>query len=34
MFRDARMKGWAYKTLQSDDLKVSVITGQGKRVRY
>lgn len=32
MFRDAYMKGWAYKTLQSDDLKVSVITGQGKRV--
>lgn len=32
MFRDAHMKGWAYKTLQPDDLKVSVITGQGKRV--
>lgn len=33
MYRDAYMKGWAYKTLQSDDLKVSVITGQGKRSR-
>ncbi|XP_018566526.1 protein phosphatase 1H [Anoplophora glabripennis] len=33
MFRDAHMKGWAYKTLQPDDLKVSVITGQGKRSR-
>lgn len=34
MFRDAHMKGWAYKTLQHDDLKVSVITGQGKRVKH
>ncbi|KAF7267115.1 protein phosphatase 1H [Rhynchophorus ferrugineus] len=33
MFRDAYMKGWAYKTLQPDDLKISVITGQGKRSR-
>ncbi|KAJ8982079.1 hypothetical protein NQ317_015591 [Molorchus minor] len=32
MYRDAHMKGWAYKTLQPDDLKLSVITGQGKRV--
>jgi hypothetical protein len=32
MYRDAHMRGWAYKTLQVDDLKVSVITGQGKRV--
>lgn len=32
MFRDAYMKGWAYKTLQPEDLKVSVITGHGKRV--
>ncbi|KAJ8953268.1 hypothetical protein NQ318_015850 [Aromia moschata] len=33
MFRNAHMKGWAYKTLQPDDLKMSVITGQGKRSR-
>ncbi|XP_066247351.1 protein phosphatase 1H [Euwallacea similis] len=33
MFRDAYMKGWAYKTLQPEDLKVSVITGHGKRSR-
>ncbi|KAL1493204.1 hypothetical protein ABEB36_011303 [Hypothenemus hampei] len=33
MFRDAYMKGWAYKTLQLDDLKVSIITGHGKRSR-
>ncbi|KAH0820440.1 protein phosphatase 1H [Tenebrio molitor] len=33
MYRDAHMRGWAYKTLQVDDLKVSVITGQGKRSR-
>ncbi|XP_060537283.1 protein phosphatase 1H isoform X2 [Cylas formicarius] len=33
MFRDAYMKGWAYKTLQPEDLKMSVITGQGKRSR-
>lgn len=33
MFRDARMKGWAYKTVQDEDLKISVITGQGKRSR-
>ncbi|CAG9759798.1 unnamed protein product [Ceutorhynchus assimilis] len=33
MYRDAYMKGWAYKTLQPEDLKVSVITGHGKRSR-
>ncbi|KAK4871806.1 hypothetical protein RN001_015930 [Aquatica leii] len=33
MYRDAHMRGWAYKTLQSDDLKVPVITGHGKRSR-
>ncbi|XP_050314437.1 protein phosphatase 1H [Anthonomus grandis grandis] len=33
MFRDAYMKGWAYKTLQPEDLKMSVITGHGKRSR-
>lgn len=32
MYRDARMKGWAYKTLQHEDLKMPVITGHGKRV--
>lgn len=34
MYRDAHMKGWAYKTLQSEDLKMPVITGQGKRVSF
>lgn len=33
MYRDAHMKGWAYKTLQPEDLKIPVISGQGKRVR-
>ncbi|CAH0561949.1 unnamed protein product [Brassicogethes aeneus] len=33
MYREAHMKGWAYKTLQPDDLKISVITGSGKRSR-
>ncbi|XP_018320592.1 protein phosphatase 1H [Agrilus planipennis] len=33
MYRDAHMKGWAYKTLQTEDLKMPVITGQGKRSR-
>ncbi|KAF5289283.1 hypothetical protein FQR65_LT11904 [Abscondita terminalis] len=33
MYRDAHMRGWAYKTLQFDDLKVPVITGHGKRSR-
>lgn len=32
MYRDAHMKGWAYKTLQVEDLKMPVITGHGKRV--
>lgn len=34
MYREAHMKGWAYKTLQQNDLKISVITGQGKRVMH
>lgn len=34
MYKDAHMRGWAYKTLQSEDLKMPVITGQGKRVMY
>lgn len=32
MYRDARMRGWAYKTVQPEDLKIPVVTGQGKRV--
>lgn len=33
MYRDAHMKGWAYKTVEQDDLKCPVIIGHGKRSR-
>ncbi|KAK9889099.1 hypothetical protein WA026_004372 [Henosepilachna vigintioctopunctata] len=33
MFRDAHMKGWAYKTVEQEDLKSPVIVGHGKRSR-
>lgn len=33
MYRDAHMKGWAYKTVEAEDIKKPVITGHGKRSR-
>jgi hypothetical protein len=27
------MTGWAYKTVTSEDLKIPVVYGEGKRVR-
>lgn len=33
MYRDAHMKGWAYKTIQNEDLKNPIIVGNGKRSR-
>ncbi|GJQ66985.1 hypothetical protein Trydic_g21918 [Trypoxylus dichotomus] len=33
LFKDSFMKGWTYKTVVLEDLKPSLITGQGKRSR-
>lgn len=33
LYRQGTMKGWAYKTLTSDDLKMPIVTGEGKRSR-
>lgn len=33
LYRQGTMKGWAYKTLTSDDLKTPIVTGEGKRSR-
>lgn len=33
LYRQGTMKGWAYKTLTHDDLKMPIVTGEGKRSR-
>lgn len=33
LYRHGTMKGWAYKTLTVDDLKIPIVTGEGKRSR-
>lgn len=33
LYRHGSMKGWAYKTLTIDDLKMPIVTGEGKRSR-
>lgn len=34
LYREPFMTGWAYKTLTHPDLKLPLISGHGKRVRY
>lgn len=33
LYREGAMKGWAYKTVTRDDLKMPIVTGEGKRSR-
>ncbi|XP_055590880.1 protein phosphatase 1H [Uranotaenia lowii] len=33
LYRQGTMKGWTYKTLTRDDLKMPLVTGEGKRSR-
>lgn len=33
LYRQGSMKGWAYKTLTADDLRMPIVTGEGKRSR-
>ncbi|KAJ6638046.1 Protein phosphatase 1J, partial [Pseudolycoriella hygida] len=33
LYRQGPMKGWAYKTLTADDLRMPIVTGEGKRSR-
>lgn len=33
LYRHGSMKGWAYKTLTVDDLRIPIVTGEGKRSR-
>nr|XP_033773807.1 protein phosphatase 1J [Geotrypetes seraphini] len=33
LYRDQNMTGWAYKTIQEDDLKFPLIYGEGKKAR-
>ncbi|CAD7091185.1 unnamed protein product [Hermetia illucens] len=33
LYRQGTMKGWAYKTLTRDDLKMPIVIGEGKRSR-
>lgn len=33
LYRQGTMKGWAYKTLTNEDLKMPILTGEGKRSR-
>ncbi|XP_053341053.1 protein phosphatase 1H [Clarias gariepinus] len=33
LYRDYTMKGWAYKTVQEDDLKFPLVFGEGKKAR-
>ncbi|XP_055371238.1 protein phosphatase 1J [Condylostylus longicornis] len=33
LYRQGTMKGWAYKTLTHEDLKMPIVTGEGKRSR-
>lgn len=33
LYRTGTMKGWAYKTLTADDLRMPIVTGEGKRSR-
>lgn len=34
LYRDWYMTGWGYKTVTPNDLKVPVVYGEGKRVRF
>jgi hypothetical protein len=34
LYRDAHMTGWGYKTVTPEDLKIPVVYGEGKRVRF
>lgn len=33
LYRQGQMRGWAYKTLTPDDLRMPLVTGEGKRSR-
>lgn len=33
LYKQGNMKGWTYKTLTKDDLKMPIVTGEGKRSR-
>lgn len=33
LYRQGNMRGWAYKTLTREDLKMPIVTGEGKRSR-
>lgn len=33
LYRRGTMKGWAYKTVTADDLRIPLVTGEGKRSR-
>ncbi|CRK91236.1 CLUMA_CG004918, isoform A [Clunio marinus] len=33
LYKQGNMKGWTYKTLTREDLKMSIVTGEGKRSR-
>ncbi|XP_036432264.1 protein phosphatase 1H isoform X1 [Colossoma macropomum] len=33
LYRDYSMKGWAYKTVQEDDMKFPLVFGEGKKAR-
>lgn len=33
LYRQGTMKGWAYKTVTADDLRMPIVTGEGKRSR-
>lgn len=33
LYKKGNMKGWTYKTLTKDDLKMPIVTGEGKRSR-
>lgn len=33
LYKQGNMKGWTYKTLTRDDLKMPIVTGEGKRSR-
>lgn len=33
LYRQGQMRGWAYKTLMPDDLRMPLVTGEGKRSR-
>lgn len=33
LYKQGNMKGWTYKTLTREDLKMPIVTGEGKRSR-